>query len=163
MSKLAASLVVDLIDETGAKARSIIRDKDRLKRAERDYMLADRGMRLSNRDRAMERQRKADQRSPLSRNLYPIPDKALEGFMDFHGLVEAGNNASEKIEEGGNKTADTTKASAGQVGQAIGAAAADSILSRLRGSLGALLTNPGGGRPTGQIVREQANGRFVDP
>lgn len=99
-----------------------------------------------------------------SRGTYaPTPDKALEGFMDFHGLVEAGNNASEKIAEGGNKAADTMKASAGQIGQAIGAAAADSILSRLRGSLGALLTNPGGGRPTGQVVKEQANGQFVDP
>lgn len=85
------------------------------------------------------------------------PDRLMDGF------IKASSTASDKIAEGGGKAADTLKASAGQIGQAIGAAAADSILSRLRGSLGALLTNPGGGRPTGQVVKEQANGQFVDP
>lgn len=85
------------------------------------------------------------------------PDRLMDGF------IKASSAASDKLAEGGDRAADTMKASAGQIGQAIGAAAADSILSRLRGSLGALLTNPGGGRPTGQVVKEQANGQFVDP
>ncbi len=55
MSRLTATMVVDLTDKTGGKTRAIIGNLDRLKRAERDYMLADKGLRLSNRDRAMER------------------------------------------------------------------------------------------------------------
>ncbi len=55
MSKLSASMVVDLVDKTGGKTKAIIGNLNRLERAERDFMLADRGARLSNRDRAMER------------------------------------------------------------------------------------------------------------
>lgn len=55
MSRLTATMVVDLTDKTGGKTRAIIGNLDRLKRAERDYMLADKGLRLSNRDRALER------------------------------------------------------------------------------------------------------------
>ncbi|MUO27426.1 MULTISPECIES: phage tail tape measure protein [Rhizobium/Agrobacterium group] len=55
MSKLQASLVVDLVDKTGAKTSAVIGNMNRLKRAERDYMLADKGLRLSNKDKAMER------------------------------------------------------------------------------------------------------------
>jgi TP901 family phage tail tape measure protein len=55
MSRLTATMVVDLTDKTGGKTKAIIGNLDRLKRAERDYMLADKGLRLSNRDRALER------------------------------------------------------------------------------------------------------------
>lgn len=55
MGRLTATMVVDLTDKTGGKTRAIIGNLDRLKRAERDYMLADRGLRLSNSDRALER------------------------------------------------------------------------------------------------------------
>ena len=55
MTRLSASLVVDLIDKTGAKTSAVIGNMSRLQRAERDLMLANRGVRLSNRDRAMER------------------------------------------------------------------------------------------------------------
>lgn len=48
-------MVVDMTDRTGSPVRSIIGNLDRLKRAERDLALAERGMSLSNRDRAMER------------------------------------------------------------------------------------------------------------
>lgn len=95
------------------------------------------------------------------------PDPALDGFMQFHGLVEAGSTASDKIAEGGGKAgkaaAETFQSQAAATGQAIGAAAAQSFLAKVQGSLGALLANAGGGRPTGQVVKEQANGQFVDP
>lgn len=55
MGRLTATMVVDLTDKTGGKTKAIIGNLDRLKRAERDYMLADKGLRLSNRDRALER------------------------------------------------------------------------------------------------------------
>lgn len=87
------------------------------------------------------------------------PVSAFDGFMKFHGLVEAGNTASDKIAEGGSKAAETMQAGAAGVGTAI----AQSFLAKVQGSLGALLSNAGGGRPTGQVVKEQANGQFVDP
>lgn len=91
------------------------------------------------------------------------PDPALDGFLNFHGLVEAGSTASDKIAEGGGKAgqkaAETMQAGAAGVGAAI----AQSFLAKVQGSLGALLSNAGGGRPTGQVVKEQANGQFVDP
>lgn len=100
----------------------------------------------------------------MEANATPVPlDKAAEGFMDFHGLVEAGSTASDKIAEGGGKAgqkaAETMQAGA----SGIGAAIAQSFLAKVQGSLGALLANAGGGRPTGQVVKEQANGQFVDP
>lgn len=55
MGKLTASMVVDLEDRTGRKVQTIIGNLDRLSRAERNAMLANNGVRLSNRDRAMER------------------------------------------------------------------------------------------------------------
>ncbi|MBB4005795.1 phage tail tape measure protein [Allorhizobium taibaishanense] len=55
MSKLQASLVVDLVDKTGAKTSAVIGNMNRLQKAERDYMLSSKGLRLSNKDRAMER------------------------------------------------------------------------------------------------------------
>lgn len=55
MGRLTATMVVDLTDKTGGKTKAIIGNLDRLKRAERDYMLADKGLRISNRDRALER------------------------------------------------------------------------------------------------------------
>ncbi|MDI6838497.1 MAG: phage tail tape measure protein [Rhizobiaceae bacterium] len=91
------------------------------------------------------------------------PDPALDGFLKFHGLVEAGADASDKIAEGGGrageKAAQTMQASAGPIGTAI----AQSFLAKVQGSLGAILANAGGGRPTGQVVKEQINGQFVDP
>ncbi|MCE6073380.1 phage tail tape measure protein [Agrobacterium vitis] len=55
MSKLQASLVVDLVDKTGAKTSAVIGNMSRLQKAERDYMLSSKGLRLSNKDRSMER------------------------------------------------------------------------------------------------------------
>lgn len=55
MAKLSASLVVDITDKTGGKTKAIIGNMNRLQRAERDLMLADRGTQLSRRDRALER------------------------------------------------------------------------------------------------------------
>lgn len=55
MAKLTASMVVDLTDKTGQKVQTIIGNLDRLKRAERNFMMADKGVRLSHRDRALER------------------------------------------------------------------------------------------------------------
>lgn len=47
-------MVVDLVDKTGAKTQAIIGNMSRLQRAERDFMLADRGGRLSRRDKGLE-------------------------------------------------------------------------------------------------------------
>lgn len=55
MAKLTASMVVDLEDRTGRKVQSIIGNLDRLKRAERDRMLAQNGVLSPRRDRALER------------------------------------------------------------------------------------------------------------
>ncbi len=55
MTKLSASLVVDLVDKTGAKTQAIIGNMSRLQRAERDLALANSGTHLSRRDRALER------------------------------------------------------------------------------------------------------------
>ncbi|MBN9055222.1 MAG: phage tail tape measure protein [Rhizobiales bacterium] len=55
MAKLTASMVVDLVDRTGQKVPTILGNLDRLRRAERNYVMADRGVRLSGRDRALER------------------------------------------------------------------------------------------------------------
>lgn len=55
MGRLTATMVVDLTDRTGAKTQAIIGNLGRLKRAERDYMMAEKGLRLSSRDRALER------------------------------------------------------------------------------------------------------------
>ncbi len=85
------------------------------------------------------------------------PERLMDGF------IKASSAASDNLADGGNRAADTMKASAGQIGTAIGTSAAQSFLSKVQGSLGALLQNPGGGRPTGQIVKEQINGQFVDP
>ncbi len=55
MGKLTASMVVDLEDRTGRKVQSIIGNLDRLKRAERDRMLAQNGVLSLRRDRTLER------------------------------------------------------------------------------------------------------------
>ncbi|MGR6430442.1 phage tail tape measure protein [Rhizobium sp. PAMB 3174] len=53
--RLTATMVVDLKDRTGQSTRAIIGNMDRLKRAERDLSLANAGVTLGRRDRAMER------------------------------------------------------------------------------------------------------------
>jgi TP901 family phage tail tape measure protein len=56
MGKLTASMVVDLKDRTGNTTQSIIGNLDRLKRAERDRDLAERGFSLNRVQRAQERE-----------------------------------------------------------------------------------------------------------
>lgn len=92
----------------------------------------------------------------------PLAPKAGD-LLDFTGLVEAGSTASDKIAEGGGKAGEKAAATMQASASGIGAAIAQSFLAKVQGSLGALLANAGGGRPTGQAVQEQANGQFVDP
>lgn len=56
MGKLTANMVIDITDRTGAKTQAIIGNLDRLKRAERDRMLAERGVTLNRVQRAQERE-----------------------------------------------------------------------------------------------------------
>lgn len=56
MGKLTATMVVDISDRTGNKTQAIIGNLDRLKRAERDRMLAERGMSLNRVQRLQERE-----------------------------------------------------------------------------------------------------------
>lgn len=56
MGKLSANMVIDITDRTGAKTQAIIGNLDRLKRAERDRMLAERGVTLNRVQRAQERE-----------------------------------------------------------------------------------------------------------
>lgn len=56
MAPLTATMVVDLKDRTGNSTRAIIGNLDRLKRAERDRMLAERGTSLNRVQRAQERE-----------------------------------------------------------------------------------------------------------
>lgn len=56
MGKLTATMVVDITDRTGTKTQAIIGNLDRLKRAERDRMLAERGVSISRVQRAQERE-----------------------------------------------------------------------------------------------------------
>ena len=65
--KMTATMVVDLRDKTGAGVRTVIGNLDRLKRAERELELAQRGANLRRTDRAMEnlmiaRQQEAQER-----------------------------------------------------------------------------------------------------
>lgn len=92
----------------------------------------------------------------------PLAPKAAD-FLDFKGLVDAGSTASDKIAEGGGKAGEKAAATMRAGADGVGAAIAQSFLAKVQGSLGALLANAGGGRPTGQVVKEQANGQFVDP
>lgn len=81
------------------------------------------------------------------------PERLMDGF------IKASSAASDKLAEGGDRATETMQAGASGIGTAI----AQSFLAKVQGSLGALLANAGGGRPTGQVVKEQANGQFVDP
>lgn len=78
-------------------------------------------------------------------------------LIDLDGLVRAGATASDSIAEGGDKAAKTMQASAGAIGSAI----AEGFLGKVRAALPSIITNAGGGRPTGQVVREQMNGAMA--
>lgn len=56
MARLSATMIVDIEDRAGRKAQAIIGNLDRLKRAERDRMLAERGVSLNRVQRAQERE-----------------------------------------------------------------------------------------------------------
>jgi TP901 family phage tail tape measure protein len=98
MSRLTATMVVDLTDKTGGKTRAIIGNLDRLKRAERDYMLADKGLRLSNRDRAMERLMMERERSIADRQASIAAWGARAGMATAalgYGAVQAYRSSAE--------------------------------------------------------------------
>lgn len=55
MSRMTAEMVIDLKDKTGAATQAVIGNLSRLKKAERDYALAQAGVRLTGKDHAHER------------------------------------------------------------------------------------------------------------
>lgn len=55
MSRMTAEMVIDLKDKTGAATQAVIGNLSRLKRAERDYAMAQAGVRFSAKDMAHER------------------------------------------------------------------------------------------------------------
>ncbi len=55
MGRMTAEMIIDMRDRTGAATQTVIGNLGRLKKAERDYALAVAGVRLSQKDRAMER------------------------------------------------------------------------------------------------------------
>lgn len=126
MSRLTATMVVDLTDKTGGKTRAIIGNLDRLKRAERDYMLADKGLRLSNRDRAMERLMIEQERSIAERHramsVWGARAGALVGPAVTYGAVRAYQNAAKLEREVGRIVINADK----------GREAIDPVIKRLR-------------------------------
>lgn len=95
MGRLTATMVIDLTDKTGGKTKAIIGNLDRLKRAERDYMLADKGLRLSNRDRALERVMMERERTIAERQR----QMALWGARAGMALTAAGYVAARTINQ----------------------------------------------------------------
>lgn len=95
MGRLTATMVVDLTDKTGGKTKAIIGNLDRLKRAERDYMLADKGLRLSNRDRALERVMMEREASIAERQ------RRMQAWMAYGtlGLTVAGYAAASAVKQ----------------------------------------------------------------
>jgi TP901 family phage tail tape measure protein len=125
MSRLTATMVVDLTDKTGGKTRAIIGNLDRLKRAERDYMLADKGLRLSNRDRAMERLMMERERSIAERQASIMAWGARAGMATAalgYGAVQAYRSSAELEREIGRIVINADK----------GRDAIDPIVKRLR-------------------------------
>jgi TP901 family phage tail tape measure protein len=90
-NRLTATMVVDLQDKTGAKTTAIIGNMNKLKRAERDLELAKSGMRLSNRDRMMERlmieQRNAQLQSEADKKAMLDKRRAAMGLWASRGAL----------------------------------------------------------------------------
>jgi len=94
MGQLTATMVVDLKDRTGNTTQAIIGNLDRLKRAERDRMLAERGTSLNRVQRAQEREmiaREAAAAEALQKRNASIATYAARGaFVAGAAAVAAG-------------------------------------------------------------------------